>query len=123
MVKCEYCKQLFEAKRADARFCSDKCRVTANRARVTANCRTCGGPVQHPKIRKCLKCCTGTPAPARAEPVEPEESGPLSVYSPSRWAYLESRGHIWDEQLGRSYRQAEYGTMTIGVAVPGDPAY
>ena len=23
-----------------------------------ATCRTCGGPVQHPKVVKCLKCCT-----------------------------------------------------------------
>ena len=25
---------------------------------VTENvCRTCGGPVEHPKVVKCLKCC------------------------------------------------------------------
>jgi hypothetical protein len=31
MANCAYCGVLFEAKRADARYCSDKCRVTANR--------------------------------------------------------------------------------------------
>ena len=35
---CEHCKTDFEAKRADARYCSAKCRVTANR--VADKCNT-----------------------------------------------------------------------------------
>ncbi len=31
-------------------------------------CRSCGGPVQHPKVVKCLKCCTeGVPSQPRAK--------------------------------------------------------
>ena len=35
--KCENCGEEFEAKRADAKYCSAKCRVAANRNNVTDN--------------------------------------------------------------------------------------
>ena len=35
MAKCEYCGKEYESKRADSKYCSPKCRVTANRLSVT----------------------------------------------------------------------------------------
>jgi hypothetical protein len=49
-------------------------------------------------------------------------TGPLSVYSPSRWAFLQSKGHVWDADRQRSFRPAPGGHV-MGVTVPGDPAY
>ena len=91
------------------------------------HCRTCGGPVQHPKVVKCLKCCTGSPAPPNtiAEQVDRdihEPVGPLDIYSEHRWAYLQSRGHTWDAGRQRSTRPAG-ADVIVGVTVPGDPAY
>lgn len=83
-------------------------------------CSTCHGATQHPKIVKCLKCCTGSPAPEAKPTPEPTESGPLSVYSPSHWARLEIRGYKWDEALGLA---TKVELDLIGVVLPGDPAY
>lgn len=49
-------------------------------------------------------------------------TGPLSVYSEHRWAYLQSLGHVWDESRQRSTRPDGPRTV-VGVTVPGDPAY
>jgi hypothetical protein len=46
-------------------------------------------------------------------------TGPLDVYSESRWSFLQSRGHVWDPDRQRSFRPD--GVM--GVTVPGDPGY
>ena len=35
MAICEHCNKAYEAKRASSRYCSDKCRVSANRVSVT----------------------------------------------------------------------------------------
>lgn len=83
-------------------------------------CHTCGGPVQSPKIVKCLKCGTGTPAPKPTPTVEPETDGPLSVYSPHRWAYLQSRGYVWDMDTFAAW---DANHQTEALPVPGDPAY
>jgi hypothetical protein len=37
-ICCAHCGTMFEAKRADARYCSDRCRSAAARARVTDSC-------------------------------------------------------------------------------------
>ena len=50
-------------------------------------------------------------------------TGPLDVYSEQRWAFLQSRGHVWDANRQRSTRPAEHGSIVVGVAVPGDPGY
>ena len=83
-------------------------------------CRTCGGPVQHAKVVKCLKCCTGQAAPSPEPTPEPAESGPLSVYSDRRWAYLKDKGYVWVESLHRAY---SVSGLVMGVTVPGDPGY
>ncbi|KKN77681.1 hypothetical protein LCGC14_0358070 [marine sediment metagenome] len=44
---------------------------------------------------------------------------PLDVYSESRWTYLQSRGYVWFPSLQRG-RKSDH---TLGVVVPGDPAY
>ena len=60
---------------------------------------------------------------ALLEPViGPPEPGPLSVYSASRWEYLQSKGHVWDEQRMRSVRH-DAAAVVSGVPVPGDPSY
>ena len=93
-----------------------------------AVCHTCGGPVQHPKIVKCLMCSTGTPAPkipatlgvlAMGKVLADAgiSTGPLSVYSEQRWARQNER-YIWDFSRGGAYR----GGYEL-VTVPGDPAY
>ena len=53
------------------------------------------------------------------EPTYADVLAPLDVYSPARWAYLQSRGHKWDADRQRSFRPAG----VVGVPVPGDPAY
>ena len=50
------------------------------------------------------------------------ERGPLSVYSPERWARLQAKGYVWDEDIQRGLLAVSNGTQ-IGVVVPGDPAY
>ena len=93
----------------------------------TGQCQACGGPVQHPAVVKCLKCCTGTPAP-KSNPMDDvvrqlaPDSGPLSVYSPDRWAFLQEQKHVWCESLRCSRRPVGSGWV-YGVTVPGDPAY
>ena len=90
----------------------------------TGKCQTCGGPVQHAKVVKCLTCCTGEKLPAPVPTPEPAESGPLSVYSDRRWAYLTDRGYVWVEEKQRAYRPGDGRTgLIMGVTVPGDPAY
>lgn len=51
--------------------------------------------------------------------------GPLDVYSERRWAFLQSRGHTWDQDRQRSIRQdtSQPNGYVVGVVVPGDPAY
>lgn len=99
-----------------------------NAPSLTHVCRTCGGPVQHPKVVKCLKCCTGTPSPKvdlNKTIYPPHPTGPLSVYSPARWSFLQGRGYVWSPDRQRSVK-AETGTpegYMVGVTVPGDPAY
>lgn len=44
---------------------------------------------------------------------------PYDIYSESRWKFLQSRGYIWDVSRQRAFKPD--GTM--GVTVPGDPAY
>ena len=89
------------------------------RPRPTGSCLTCGGPVQHPSIVKCLKCCTGASLPGAVAAVKPEPDGPLSVYSPARWAYLQGKEYVWDDDRQIAVRK----DGNIGVAVPGDPGY
>ena len=57
------------------------------------------------------------------EPNEP--IGPLDVYSEQRWAYLQSKGYVWDEssRRGVSTVSGTLATIVVGVTVPGDPAY
>jgi hypothetical protein len=106
-------------------------RLFGRTSRATGKCQACGGPVQHVKIVKCLKCCTGTSAPSqRVRPKDYadllgsiEDKRPLSVYSPARWAYLQGKGHVWDDMLKCSSRPGPHGGQIIGVPVPGDPAY
>ena len=45
--------------------------------------------------------------------------GPLDVYSPARWNFLQSRGHKWNQQRQCSVRH----DGIVGVTVPGDPGY
>lgn len=85
----------------------------------TGKCQTCGGPVQHPAIVKCLKCCTGSPAPAPNEPPVLESAGPLSVYAVDRWARLQMRDYVWDVDKQLAVRP----DGVVAVTVPGDPAY
>jgi hypothetical protein len=56
---------------------------------------------------------------------EPEGDvmGPLDVYSEQRWAFLQSRGHVWDAARQRSFRRGPHGSQIRGVTAPGDPAY
>ena len=70
-----------------------------------------------PGVTKCDVKCDAT-----VTVCDELEKGPLDVYSESRWAFLRSRGHVWDAGLGRSTRPAG-GGMIIGVTVPGDPGY
>lgn len=86
----------------------------------TGKCQTCGGPVQHPTVVKCLKCCTGQVAPDPGPTPDPAESGPLSVYSDRRWAYLQDKGYVWAEALQHAYSASG---LIRGVTVPGDPGY
>lgn len=51
------------------------------------------------------------------------KEGPLSVYSPERWAYLQIRKYVWSESSQRAYLTDSRGCGVIGVVVPGDPAY
>ena len=91
----------------------------------TGKCLACGGPVQHPSVVKCLKCCTCVPAP-QDSPVasdfvgkeSPEVHGPLDVYSEARWARLQDK-YEWDEVRGVAVR----ADGVVLVPVPGDPAY
>lgn len=86
----------------------------------TGACQTCGGPVQHPTVVKCLTCCTGETLPAPVPTPEPADSGPLSIYSDRRWAYLQYKGYEWFHDRDR----AEHPTKgTVAVTVPGDPGY
>ncbi|MHC4335720.1 MAG: hypothetical protein ACYSUV_18510 [Planctomycetota bacterium] len=54
---------------------------------------------------------------------QPSATGPLDVYSEQRWAFLQSRGHVWDADRRRSFRTAGKEGVIMGVTVPGDPAY
>lgn len=65
---------------------------------------------------------SATPSSATDVAQQPSATGPLDVYSVARWAYLQDRGHVWDEQRGRSVQPGGQGVV-IGVTVPGDPAY
>ena len=51
------------------------------------------------------------------------DDDPLAVYSPERWAFLSSCGHVWQPSLGYSTRPGPNGTTIRGVTVPGDPGY
>jgi hypothetical protein len=53
------------------------------------------------------------------------DSGPLSVYSPERWVYLQDKGHVWEPSINRARRMDNSSTSgyILGVPVPGDPAY
>ena len=97
-------------------------RVTKDNEPTVTKCKTCGGPVQHPKVVKCLTCCTGEKLPAPEPTPEPADAGPLSVYSDSRWEYLRSLGHVWDADRQLSTRTDGPRTI-IGVTAPGDPGY
>ncbi len=68
-----------------------------------------------------VECRYGKPAPKpEAKPIlEPAEPGPLSVYSPERWARLEKKGYVWCQSL----QLARKDTTAFAVTVPGDPAY
>jgi len=94
-------------------------KMFGGKPRPTGSCLTCGGPVQHPSIVKCLKCCTGASLPGAVAAVKPEPDGPLSVYSPARWAYLQGKEYVWDDDRQIAVRK----DGNIGVAVPGDPGY
>ncbi len=48
------------------------------------------------------------------------DHGPLSVYSPARWAVLEELGYAWKEDKNRAYT---YPGDAEAVPRPGDPAY
>jgi hypothetical protein len=50
---------------------------------------------------------------------QPSATGPFDVYSEQRWAFLQSRGHVWDAERRCSVRP----DGVIGVTVPRDPAY
>lgn len=51
--------------------------------------------------------------------------GPLDIYSPARWSFLQGRGHEWDQDKQRGIRQdaRQPNGCVVGVTVPGDPAY
>ncbi len=55
----------------------------------------------------------------KSERNTPSATGPLDVYSESRWKFLQSRGHKWDPDKQRSVRP----DGVIGVTVPGDPGF
>ncbi len=51
--------------------------------------------------------------------VTPSLVTPLDIYSEQRWAYLQGRGYVWNQDAQRGVR----ADGVVGVAVPGDPAY
>ena len=59
-------------------------------------------------------------------PVTPEPNvtdiGPLDVYCPRRWSYLQAHGYVWDQDKQRGIKTVQ-GSVQIGVVVPGDPVY
>ena len=63
-MECIVCNQVFEAKRADARYCSAKCRVTANRNKdaVTDNSVTDKLPANYGlddcQCKHCQQACS-----------------------------------------------------------------
>ncbi|HIJ71157.1 MAG TPA: hypothetical protein HPP87_07315 [Planctomycetes bacterium] len=102
-----------------------------------ATCKQCGRDIEQVegKVAKqyCSAACkqafhraTRNRQPVTWQPVTvgrqvPDEVGPLDVYSEHRWAFLQSRGHVWEGH--RSTRPGPHGSTIIGVTVPGDPAY
>lgn len=48
--------------------------------------------------------------------------GPLDVYSPARWEFLQSRDYTWDAARQRGIR-AVGAVVGVAETVPGDPAY
>ena len=48
--------------------------------------------------------------------------GPLDVYSPRRWSYLQAHGYVWDQDKQRGIKTVQC-SVQIGVVVPGDPVY
>ena len=93
-------------------------------------CKQCGKELEQVdgKVAKqyCSAACkqayhraTRNSQPVTKQPV----TGPLDVYSEQRWAFLQRRGHEWDDDRQRSLRSGPNGTTIIGVTVPGDPAY
>ena len=130
-MKCEYCSQEFESKRADARFCSDKCRKAYKRkADKVSEIINADGSMTVEQHDEMLRGSGETDQPKTTVDeslgggaVIAYEPGPLDVYSEQRWAFLQSRGHVWDADRQRSTRSGPHGTQIIGVTVPGDPAY
>ena len=60
----------------------------------------------------------------RDAPDVSSRTGPLSVYSDRRWAYLKAKGYVWVEEEQRAYRPGDgRNGLIMGVTVPGDPAY
>jgi len=130
-MKCKWCDKEFESKRADARFCSDKCRKAYKRkADKVSEIRR-----KSDKVSEIIKADKETDTGPLDEDLEQMSiidgdildmmprllcPGPLDVYSEQRWAFLQSRGHVWDADRQRSTRP---GPQIIGVVVPGDPAY
>ena len=74
--------------------------------------------------RKKVTRVTVTNKPSVTEQLKSDKPiGPLDVYSSQRWSFLQSRGHVWNQDRQRSFRPAEHGSRGLGVTVPGDPAY
>jgi len=78
---------------------------------ATVGCKTCGCIDQALVDGECQRCKS--------------ELHPLDVYSPARWAYLQSRGYVWDvdDNVAVLAASSSVGGQITAVTVPGDPGY
>jgi hypothetical protein len=102
-MKCLHCKNAFEG-RSGAKYCSAKCRKSANRDK--------------PVTDKPLSVTSVTDK-SEAD-VTDKVVGPLDVYSKHQWGCLQSAGYVWDAVENRACHKVK---KFIAVTVPGDPGY